>query len=118
MVIDETGGMHGIRDRSAIFALVDLAAQKAFGHELYKGVFVKAAVYARNIIKNHPFIDGNKRSAMVVVGTFLENNNYMLNAQEGEIEKFVLTIIGEKYDLPEIAIWLHRHSRKIKKGVK
>lgn len=115
MIIDETGGLHGIRDRNQILTLADLPRQKVFGKELYKGLFVKTAVYARNIITGHPFLDGNKRTAMVVAGTFLEDNGYILIADEGEIEKFALDIVRKKYDVERISVWFQRHSKKIKK---
>lgn len=114
MAIDETGGMHGIRDAHALLSTVDLPRQKVFGNELYKTVFEKAAVYTRNIIGSHPFIDGNKRTSMLVAGIFLEENGYRVIAEEGEIEKFALAIVREKYDLPKIAEWLKKHCKKIK----
>lgn len=115
IAIDETGGLHGVRDTHALLALIELPKQKVFGKELYKGIFLKAALYARNIIEAHPFVDGNKRTAMAAAGVFLENNGYAVIAEEGEIEKFALKIIREKYILEKIADWLKRHSKKIKK---
>lgn len=115
MAIDETGGLHGIRDLNAVLALVDLPKQKAFGQELYKGIFLKAAVYVRNIISSHPFIDGNKRTAMVVAGVFHEENGYKIEAEEGEIEKCALDIALGKRDLEWISRWFQKHSKKIKR---
>ena len=74
MVVDETGGMHGVRDYNAILSVEKLPKQKMFGKELYHTVFLKAAVYARTIIMNHPFIDGNKRTGMTTAFVFLERN--------------------------------------------
>ena len=42
----------------------------------------------------------------------MENNGYAIEAQEGEIEKFALTIATEKLEIPEIARWLEKHSKK------
>lgn len=111
-VIDETGGNHGVRDHHALATLDDLPRQKAFGKELYPTLFHKAAVYARNIIGAHPFIDGNKRTAMSAAGIFLELDEYVLDTKEGEIEKFALRIIAQKLSLDAIAAWLKRHSHK------
>lgn len=113
MVIDETGGLHGVRDPHALLTLAKLPRQKAFGKELYNGIFMKAALYVRNIIESHPFLDGNKRTAMVASSIFIENNGYKVIAEEGEIEKFALDIIREKYDLKKIASWFKKHSQKI-----
>ena len=111
-VIDETGGSHGLRDRRALQTLEALPKQQAFGTELYPTVFEKAAVYARNIIGAHPFVDGNKRTAMSVAAVFLELNGYELVAKEGEIEKFALRTIRKKLAIEKIAVWFKRNTRK------
>ena len=82
MVIDETGGTHGVRDHDAILSLESLPRQSAFGKELYSTLFAKAAVYARNIISGHPFVDGNKRTAMAAASVFLEGNGYRQNPKD------------------------------------
>ena len=90
-------------------------AQKILGKELYPSIFAKAAVYARNIIMNRPFIDGNKRTGVTVASIFLEQNGYYLTAKEGEIEAFALRIITDRLDIGIIAEWFLKHSRTIKK---
>ena len=112
LVIDETGGIHGVRDTNVILSLEKLPQQTAFGEELYPTVFFKAAVYTRTIIMNHPFIDGNKRTGMTSAVVFLENNDVNFFAQEGEIEKIVLKIINERLSLEELADWFEHHSKK------
>ena len=77
VVIDETGGSHGVRDRASLSALEGLPRQSAFGKELYPTVFLKASVYVHNIIFGHPFIDGNKRTAMATADVFLQLNGYL-----------------------------------------
>lgn len=113
LVIRETGGLLGVRDHHALSTLEELPKQAAFGKELYEGTFVKAALYARNIIMGHPFLDGNKRTGMLCALTFLEYNNYILSAEKGEIEKFAIKIVLEKLELRDIALWLKKNSRKI-----
>lgn len=115
ILIDETGGSHGVRDSHLILSLEDSPRQKVFGRELYPTIFLKASVYVRNIITGHPFIDGNKRTAMTTASVFLENNGYEITAMEGEIKKFALEIIIKKLDLEIIAVWFKKHSWKIKK---
>jgi len=73
IVIDETGGSHGIRDRDAILALEALPRQKFSGKDLYKGTHAKAAVYARNIIMSHPFIKSHKVWALKTWDFFNKN---------------------------------------------
>lgn len=111
MVIDETGGLHGVRDMDAILGLESAPKQKVFGKELYPTIFEKSAVYIRDIIMRHPFLDGNKRSGMTAAAVFLEDNGHEMVAKEGEIEKFALRVILEKLDLEAIAAWLKANSR-------
>lgn len=113
LVIDETGGSHGVRDMHAVLTLEGLPAQKAFGKDLYPTIHIKAALYTRNIIFSHPFTDGNKRTAMTCAGVFLENNGWNIDAPEGEIEKFALAIISKKMELEEIAKWLEKNTTKV-----
>lgn len=115
LAVDETGGAHGVRDLHAVLSLEELPRQKVFGKELYPTAFEKAALYARNIIMNHPFIDGNKRTGMTAAAVFLENNGYEFIAEEGEIERFALRVISEKLDIKAIAAWLKRHAGKTKR---
>ena len=112
MIIDETGGSHGVRDHSAILSLEQSPRQAVFGKELYPTVFLKAALYTRDIIMSHPFMDGNKRTSMVTASIFLENNGYRFTAKSGEIERFALRIIHEKLSIEIIASWFERHAKR------
>ena len=112
LIIDETGGSHGVRDRHALQSLAESPRQSAFGNELYPTLFHKAAVYVRNIIHFHPFVDGNKRSAMTTASIFPEENDFVVTAIEGEIEEFALRVGAQKMEINEIAVWLKRHSKK------
>ena len=80
-LIDETGGLHGIRDLHAILSVIEQPRQAVFGKELYPTVFLKAAVYARHIIAHHPFLDGNKRTGITAASVFLSDNGYTIEAR-------------------------------------
>ena len=112
MIVDETRGLHGVRDYHAILCLEALPKQKSFGKELYPTIFLKSALYARNIIMAHPFLDGNKRSGMTSAIVFLENNGYIFQADTGEVEGFALEIVGKRLSLETIALWLKKHAKK------
>jgi death on curing protein len=112
IAIDETGGSHGVRDHNAVLSLVALPRQKFFGKEAYTTIFDKTAVYVRNIIGNHPFVDGNKRTAMICAAVFLENNGHIVVAPKGQVEKFALKIISQKLGVPEVAKWFKDNSSK------
>ncbi|MDO8492316.1 MAG: type II toxin-antitoxin system death-on-curing family toxin [bacterium] len=111
VVVDETGGSHGVRDNNALLALEALPKQSAFGKELYSTIFHKGAVYIRNIIFSHPFVDGNKRSAMAVADVYLQLNGYRISVIEGGVEKFALSIIEKHLDVNDIAKWLKNNSK-------
>lgn len=115
IIIDETGGSHGVRDYHAFLTLESLPKQKVFGKELYPTIFLKTAVYVRNIIMAHSFVDGNKRTAVTSASVFLESNGYKIIAKEGEIEKFALKIINQKLGLDKISDWFKRHSKRARK---
>lgn len=118
LIIDETSGSHGVRDLHAILSLEKSPAQSVFGKELYPTIFEKAALYVRDIIMNHPFVDGNKRTGVTAASVFLENNGYEIIAHEGEFEKFALRIVSERLEIAAIAQWFKTRSRKIRKSEK
>ena|SRR3990167_914556 len=108
-VIEDFGGSHGVRDEGRLASLVSAPKQEVFGAEQYPNIFQKAAVYMRNLIGDHPFVDGNKRTAVTVAGIFLLRNGYRLTASPKELENFAVKIAVKKLDVIEIAAWLKEH---------
>lgn len=115
VIVNETGGVHGLRDLNIILGCAQTPRQKVFGTELYPTIFDKASVYAKHIIMYHPFLDGNKRTGITVAMVFLEYNNYQIIARQGEIEKMALRIVNRKLEIKEIADWLKNNSKKLKR---
>lgn len=111
-LIERYGGSHGTRDLGRVRSAAIAPAQAVFGKEQYKNVFEKAAVYARNLIADHPFYDGNKRTGITVAAMFLKRNGNSLKAQKGEIEDFAVNIAVKKLVISEIAAWLKEHTVK------
>ena len=74
MLIAQTGGMDGIRDHNLLDSAVNGAFQTFDKIDIYPSLEEKAAKLAFSIIKNHPFIDGNKRIGLYVMLVFLELN--------------------------------------------
>ncbi len=110
-LIEDFGGSHGIRDESRIKSLEESPKQEVFGQEQYPTVFDKAAVYIRNIIGDHPFSDGNKRTAITVGGIFLKRNNVSLNSTPRELEDFAVKVATDHLDIQTIAAWLKEHTK-------
>jgi len=111
-VIEDFGGSCGVRDENRLDSLVSAPKQEVFGVEQYPETLSKAAVYMRNLIGDHPFVDGNKRTAITVVGIFLERNGYRLTATPQELENITLRIATDKLDVARIAAWLRNHTSK------
>lgn len=63
--LDEFGGIAGVRDRGLLESAVEQARATAFGELLHADLFEMAAAYLFHIVKNHAFLDGNKRTALV-----------------------------------------------------
>ena len=111
-VVEDFGGSHGVRDEGRLASLIKAPRQEVFGAEQYPDIFQKAAVYIRNIIADHPFIDGNKRTAVACVGIFLMRNGYQLTALPKELENFAVHVATKKPEIAEIAAWLEAHPKK------
>jgi len=111
-LIEDYSGSHGLRDESRLKSVVEAPKLEAYGKEQYKTVFEKSAVYARNIISDHLFVDGNKRSGITSASVFLMKNGYTLIATNKELEDFAVQIAVEKCDIPEIAEWLEQRTKK------
>ena len=76
------GGLEGIRDESMLDSALNRPLQ--LFHYGDPSLFELAAAYALGLVKNHPFLDGNKRSGFMAAAMFLEINGYRLEAQEEE----------------------------------
>lgn len=113
LVLVKDGGADGVRDVGRLEAVVSTQHQVVFGEELYATVFAKAAALIRGIIGDHPFTDGNKRTAMLAGLTLLEVNGYNFTAQRGELESFAVRVATDHLDIDAIADWLKRHSRDV-----
>ena len=90
------GGAFGIRDQNAFeSALARPANKAAYGDP---DVTELAAAYAFGIARNHAFVDGNKRTAIVAAGTFLLLNGYQLTADDGTLYTFVMSLAAGEID--------------------
>ena len=109
-VIKDFGGFHGVRDEGRLLSVEVAPQQVVFGEEQYETLFDKAAVYFRNIIADHPFVDGNKRTAVTTCAVFLLRNGFRLNSMPKELEDFAVKIATDHLDVPVIAAWLKSNS--------
>ena len=110
LVLVKDGGAGGVRDIGRLEAVVSAQHQVVFGEELYATVFTKAVALMRGIIGDHPFVDGNKRTAMLAGLTLLEVNDYSFVARCGELEDFAVRVATDHLAIDALADWLKRHA--------
>lgn len=81
------------------------------GQELYSDIFSKGAALLQSLLKNHPFVDGNKRTALSSAGIFLRMNDVQLSNYHEEEVEFAVNVDNKNLSLEEIATWLKTHSK-------
>lgn len=103
-VLREHGGASGVRDKSLLDSGLARARNAfAYGEE---DLCVLAALYAAGVVKNHPFIDGNKRTGFVCAAVSLELNGLRFVAPEGEVVAMTLALAASEADADAYAAWL------------
>ena len=101
--IKRYGGHPGIRDFELLKSATAMPAASFGGDYLHTDVYEMAAAYLVHIVRNHPFIDGNKRTGAVSSVVFLMLNGIIINADEDSFEKMVLATAEGKIDKAAIA---------------
>ncbi|GAA2916480.1 type II toxin-antitoxin system death-on-curing family toxin [Enterococcus pseudoavium] len=86
------GELIGIKDAAALDMAVNQPQQEVFGEALYPTIYDKASILAINLAKRHPFQNGNKRTALVSMITFLMMNGYTISFTQEEAVSFILNI--------------------------
>lgn len=108
-LLHEFGGATGFRDET----LLDSALARPQNLFLYESpdLFALAAAYMFGIVRNHPFVDGNKRTGFVVGGIFLERNGKSLVALEEETTAVIFAFAEKKIKEEELAAWLRKNCK-------
>ena len=109
-LIQETGGAHGLRDLAMLLSALGRPQATFDGKDLYADIFSKGAALMDSLIRNHPFVDGNKRTAIAAAALFLRLNGYSLMVENDEIVRFTLACAQSQVILEEISAWLQRFS--------
>ena len=113
-VLDESGGLHGVRDVGLLESAC-MRPQATFGgKQLYNTLFQKTAVLFESLARNHAFLDGNKRTAVTATAYFLHKNDYTLTATNKELVDVALNVATGTMEANDIADWLKKHSKKTK----
>jgi death-on-curing protein len=104
------GGPEGVRDLGLLESALARPKNLFSYAELPASLAQLAASYARGIVANHPFVDGNKRTAFIVSVTFLKLNGLKLTAtKEGRVLTFWKLAAGEISEA-ELALWFAQHT--------
>jgi death on curing protein len=96
--IEKFGGIYGIRDKGLLESAVARPMATFGGEDLYKDIYSKASALGHSILLNHPFIDGNKRTAFTSMDLFLQENGLIISADDDECEKMILNVIDRTFD--------------------
>lgn len=104
------GGSDGVRDEGLLESALGRPENLAAYGE--PGVFELAAAYGFGIVRNHPFVDGNKRTAFLTAVLFMQLNGYALAADEPEATAVMLAFAGGEVSEEEFALWLKANARK------
>ncbi|MBI5620630.1 type II toxin-antitoxin system death-on-curing family toxin [Candidatus Gottesmanbacteria bacterium] len=110
--IEKSGGSHGLRDAGLLDASIHRPQATFDGEDLYPRLFDKAGALCHSLIKNHAFVDGNKRTSLLSTMTFLELNGYNFSCNQKDLVVFGLNIDNENISPEGIAIWFKSHCTK------
>ncbi len=105
------GGAKEIRDRNLLLSAINRPFQTFDGKELYPGPFEKAAALGESLIINHPFVDGNKRTAFLAMLALLKEYGIELSVQENEMYNYVITMSTGEKKFEDIVLWLKSKSQ-------
>lgn len=110
MLIEFYGGSNGIRDEKALDSAINRPFMTFDGIDLYITPIEKAAALIESIAKNHPFVDGNKRTAYYLSRRFLNLNGIEINATQEDKYQFVINIASGQYQYEDIVEWLKNNT--------
>lgn len=112
-LIQTYGGSTGIRDEKLLDSAIEQPKSTFEGKYLHDSIFKMASAYGFHLCKNHPFIDGNKRIALVAMDTFLQNNGYEITASEKETYKIMIKLSSENLSKDQLTKWLKQNTTLI-----
>lgn len=114
-LIKTYGGADGVRDSSSLESAINRPYATFDGVDLYPTAHHKASALFQSILINHPFIDGNKRTAFALMFYILRNDQIELNADESELYEFVISCSKGEQDFDQILNWIQQHTTNTKK---
>lgn len=104
------GGASGIRDVGRLQSAVGSVEATFEGAFLHESIFAMSAAYLYGISRNHPFIDGNKRTAVAAALTFLEMNDVEVDADEDAFYDLVIGVAEGHVSMASVTVFLEEHA--------
>jgi len=111
-VVELSGGSHGLRDLGALQSAVAQPQMTFGGTDLYPTLADKAAALGFSLIRNHPFVDGNKRIGHGAMETFLFLNGHEISAGVDEQEQIILGVAAGTRNRESFVAWVRDHIRE------
>ncbi len=108
-LVEEFGGLCGVMDENLLDLSLNSSYQTFLGEDLYKGNINKIVHLGFSLIKNHPFIDGNKRIGTHVLLVLLELNGYSLEYSQKELIEIILSISASEKTEKDLLAWVKNH---------
>ncbi len=105
------GGSYRLRDAAALDSALHMPQAQFGGEFLHPTIFHMAAVYGFHLCQNHPFIDGNRRTAGMAMFTFLKLNGYEPVATEEDYYRVIMALASGQMGKKELAEWLETVAR-------
>ena len=106
------GGSGGVRDLGLLESAIGTVTATFGGFFLHETLFEMAAAYLFHICRNHPFIDGNKRTAVAAALTFLEMNGIEIDAGEADFYNLVIGVAEGKVTKAAVAVFFEEHATR------
>ena len=103
--LEKEGGIYGLRDVGLLEGAVAMPRQQFGGQYLHEDLGAMAAAYLYHIAMNHPFLDGNKRAAVIAAYVFLDNNGVELTVPQKELEQITLQVAAGELSKDELTTW-------------
>ena len=108
-VVAQTGGATSVRDLGALESAVAQPRVTVGGVDAYPSLAAKAAAVGFSLIRNHPFVDGNKRVGHATMATFLKLNGFDLTAEVADAERIILGVAASELGREALEEWVERH---------
>ena len=108
-LIEEFGGIHGVRDDGLLESALSAPFQTFDGQDLYPSVLEKAGRLGYGLIRNHPFLDGNKRIGVHVLLVCLALNGVRLSYDDEDLIQTALGVASGSVAFEEFCRWLSEH---------